>query len=237
VSIIGMVFFPARVAVAFGQASIGVAKLVDPDGPIRLAYVFADILSPDRPIGQALARGGLLDRLLAEESVLVRLAEPGGALDRLIAEGGAVERALANDGPLNRVIEPGGLLDRLVEQEGPIDRMLAEDGVIDRLLAKEGLIEQLVETGGIIDRLASVMETIDRLGPVFESLDPSIRGIDNSAAVLAAIAEPLRDVAVRLPGLRRRMPPLGPDVGAAHHPGMLAASKNRSGDGSDDPVS
>ncbi len=189
-----MVIFPVRVAVAFGEASIGVARLVSPGGPVRLVEQVAAMTAEDRPLGKAIAPGGVVDRVLDDQGVVARLTEVGGTLDRMIESGGPIDRIMAADGPV----------DRLLAREGAIERMLAEGGVIDRLLAQEGLIEQLVEEGGIIDRLAEVMETISRIAPVIESLDPAIRGIDDSAHVLAATVEPLRDLAARVPGLRRR---------------------------------
>jgi hypothetical protein len=189
-----MLTFPMRVAYAFGEASIGVARLVSPGGPMRLVDQIAAMTAEERPLGKAIAPGGVVDRVLDDQGVVARLTEIGGTLDRMIEPGGLIDRTMAAGGPV----------DRLLAREGAIERMLAEDGVIDRLLAKEGLIEQLVEEGGIIDRLADVMETISRIAPVIESLDPAIRRIDESGHVLAATVEPLRDLAARMPGLRRR---------------------------------
>jgi len=193
-NLIEMVTFPVRVANAFGEASIGVARLVSPGGPVRLVEQIAAMTAEDRPVGKAIAPGGVVDRVLDDQGVLARLTEVGGLLDRMIEPGGPIDRIMAADGPV----------DRLLAREGAIERMLAEGGVIDRLLAQEGLIEQLVQEGGIIDRLAEVMDAISHLAPVLETLDPAIRGIDDSAAVLAATVEPLRDLATKIPGRRRR---------------------------------
>lgn len=192
-----VVTFPFRVAVAFGEASIGVAKLVDPQGPTRFANQVSDLTAEDRPLGKALAPGGIVDRVLEEDGVLARLTAPGGALDRMIEPGG----------PVDRIMAPNGPVDRLLAQEGAIDRMLEEGGIIDRLLAKEGLIEQLVAEDGILDKLSDVMETIAKIGPVIESMDRPIKAIDESAQVLSVAVEPLKDLAMKMPGIRRRPTP------------------------------
>ena len=71
--------------------------LEDEHGPIGLAYTLAELTAEDRPIGKALARDGLLDRMASEEGPFIRLLEAGGPLDR----------ALAEDGALYRFLEPG----------------------------------------------------------------------------------------------------------------------------------
>ncbi len=60
--------FPLRATIAFGQASIGAARLLAPGGPL------VRLLEP----------GGALDRILAQEGALERMLEPGGVLDRLL---------------------------------------------------------------------------------------------------------------------------------------------------------
>ncbi|MBJ8347941.1 hypothetical protein [Antrihabitans sp. YC2-6] len=186
--------FPVRALVAFGEASIGVAKLVSPEGPVRLAGKLSDLTAEDRPLGKALAPGGVVDRVLEEDGVVARLTAPGGPLDRLMEPGGAIDRITA----------PGGPMDRFLAREGAIDRILEEGGILDRLLAEEGLVEQLVEQGGIIDRLAEALEQISKIGPLIESLDRPIRAVDESAQVLQLAVEPLRDFAGRIPGFARR---------------------------------
>jgi hypothetical protein len=75
------------------------------------------------------------------------------------------------------------------------------------LLAKEGLIEQLVAEDGILDKLSDVMETIAKIGPVIESMDRPIKAIDESAQILSVAVEPLKDLAMKMPGMRRRPAP------------------------------
>jgi len=113
-NLVSLATFPARVAIAFGEASLGVARLVAPDGPVRLLYQAAAVTSEDRPLGKAMAEGGVVDRVLDENGVVSRLTEVGGPLDRLIEEGGVIDR----------VVAPDGTFDRLMAKEGAIDRML-----------------------------------------------------------------------------------------------------------------
>lgn len=37
-NLVDLVTLPARVALAFGEASLGIARLVEPDGPVHPAY-------------------------------------------------------------------------------------------------------------------------------------------------------------------------------------------------------
>ena len=244
--------FPARVAVAFGQASIGVAQLVAPDGPARLLYLLSSITAPDRPIGKAVQPGGIVDRILDDNGVLARLSEPGGVLDRLIAEGGVIDRVLKRDGALDRilapgglvdrVIEPGGVLDRLLEQEGAIERIIAPGGVLDRLLDREGLLEQLVAEDGIIVRLGDLMETIVRLEPILAGLEPvvggvqvaasgierSAGGIDRSAAGLDESARALVELLGPVVDIVERLPGARRRA-AVRRPGRAASTETRPG--------
>jgi hypothetical protein len=192
-----VITFPVRVAIAFGEASIGVAKLVDPDGPLRMANQVSTMTAADQPLGRAMAPGGVLDRLLAEDGIVARLSTPGGPLDRLMEPGGAVDRVTA----------PGGPLERLLSDDGALERVLAKGGVLDQLLAEQGLIQQLVEDGGIIERVTDSLERIARIGPVIESLDRPIKAVDESAQLLSVAVEPLRDFAMRMPGMKRRPAP------------------------------
>lgn len=173
--------------------------LADDRGPIGLANTFADLTSDDRPIGKALARDGLLDRMADEDGPFVRLLEAGGPLDR----------ALSEDGPLYRLLAPGGPLDRLLAEEGALDRVLAENGLLEQLLAEDGILEKLLAPGGTLDQLIGLGATFDAIVPRLEELGDSIPGLNSAVAVLSGAVEPLGALAGRLPGGRRR-PPVEP---------------------------
>ncbi|MEO6470984.1 MAG: hypothetical protein ABIR57_04000, partial [Aeromicrobium sp.] len=120
--------YAARIALLIGEDGLleQTAKLLADDrGPLGLASTLADITAEDRPIGRALARDGLVDRMAAENGPIVRLLEAGGPLDRVLAE----------DGPLYRVLEPNGPVDRVLAEDGPLYRFVTPGGPLDRLLA------------------------------------------------------------------------------------------------------
>lgn len=168
--------------------------LADERGPIGLANTLADLTSEDRPIGKALARDGLLDRMADEDGPFVRLLEAGGPLDR----------ALAEDGPLYRLLAPGGPLDRLLAEEGAVDRILAEGGLVEQLLAEGGIIEKLLAPGGTLDQLVELGQTFDAIVPRLEALGHAIPNLNAAVSILSGAVEPLGALAGRFPGGRRR---------------------------------
>ncbi|MDG3009176.1 hypothetical protein G4X40_03320 [Rhodococcus sp. D2-41] len=126
-----LITLPLRAGIAYTQASIGVARLVAPGGPIRVVYRLADLTDEDRPLGQALAPGGTLDRLLAEGDVLVQLTAVLGPLDRALKPGGPLERLLAEDGLLDQLVAEGGVLDRLVDVSGALAQLTPSLDLLD----------------------------------------------------------------------------------------------------------
>lgn len=189
--------YASRLALLFAEGGLldQVSRiLADDRGPIGLANTLADLTADDRPIGKALARDGLLDRMADEEGPFVRLLEAGGPLDR----------ALAEDGPLYRVLAPGGPLDRLLAEEGALDRILAEGGLLEQLLAEEGILEKLLAPGGTLDQLVSLGATFDAIVPRLEALGHAIPTLNDAVNVLSGAVEPLGVLAGRLPGGRRR---------------------------------
>lgn len=226
--------YPVRLAVAVNRTIFALAELSSQDGPVlrqggygdRLAAV-RELTSPDRPMGQALAEGGTLDRLFSGDGPLARLAGRGGALERLLAEEGAVERLLAPDGPLERLLAPGGALDQLVTEGGALDRLLKSDGVLDRLTAPGGLLESLVAPGGLADRvladdgyaeklLASggTLDQLVALGGTLEDIRPRltelaalIPSLHDAVDELGRSVAPLSDLAGRFPGGRKKTSP------------------------------
>jgi hypothetical protein len=189
--------YASRLGMILGEGGLleQVAKiLADERGPVGLANTLADLTAADRPIGRALARDGLLDRMADEEGPFVRLLEAGGPLDR----------ALGEDGPLYRLLAPGGPLDRLLAEEGAIDRILAEGGLLDQLLAEQGIIEKLLAPGGTLDQLIELGATFDAIVPRLEALGNAIPNLNSAVNILSGAVEPLGALAGRLPGGRRR---------------------------------
>ncbi len=198
--------------------------LADERGPIGLANTLADLTADDRPIGKALARDGLLDRMADEDGPIVRLLEAGGSLDRALSEdgplyrflapGGALDKLLAENGALDRLLADGGALDTLLAENGALDRLLAENGAIERVLAEGGLLEQLVADDGIVERLlapggtleqlVALGATFDAIAPRLELLGDALPELNAAVGALSGAVEPLSHLAGRLPGGRRR---------------------------------
>ena len=223
--------YPLRLAVAASRTVLALGRLSSEDGPVlrpggyaeRLA-VLRDLLGPDRPLGQALAEGGALDRLFTGDGPVARLAGRGGALERLLADEGAVERLLAADGPLERLLAPGGALDQLVSDGGALERLLMSDGVLDRLTAKGGLLETLVAPGGLADRVLSddgyaekllaqggTLDQLVALGSTLEDIRPRltelaqvIPSLHDAVEQLSRSVSPLGELANRFPGTRKK---------------------------------
>lgn len=189
--------YGARLAQIFAEGGLleQLGRILgDERGPIGLANTLADLTADDRPIGKALARDGLLDRMADENGPFVRLLEAGGPLDR----------ALAEDGPLYRLLEPKGPLDRLLAEEGALDRVLAEGGLLEQLLVENGILEKLLTPGGTLDQLIGLGATFDAIVPRLEALGSAIPELNSAVNVLSGAVEPLGTLAGRLPGGRRR---------------------------------
>lgn len=210
--------------------------LEDEHGPIGLAYTLAELTAEDRPIGKALARDGLLDRMASEEGPFIRLLEAGGPLDRALAEDGALYRFLEPGGPLDRLLAPGGPLERIVEHDGALDRVLAEGGPLDRileegglleqLLADQGILETLLKPGGTLDRLVELGETFEALVPRVDMLGAAIPTLNHAVSVLNSAVEPLSSLATRIPGARRRPTITPPAIAAPAQDAPEASDKS-----------
>ncbi len=170
--------------------------LTDPNGPIALLQRLAEVTADDRPLGQAMAPGGALDRILDDEGPIQRLARPGSPVDRFLQEGGGLDHLVEQGGPIDRVLSDGGALDRITAPGGILDRILGPEGLAERLLAEQGFIDKLTADGGTLDQLVALGETIERL--------------QEAVVTLNAAVEPLSELVGRIPGGRRRRP--GRDV-------------------------
>ena len=159
--LLSLATLPFRVGVAYAQASMGIAQLFAPGGPIRVVYRLADLTDEDRPLGAALAPGGTVDRLVAEGGVLVQLTDVSGPVGRLLAAGG----------PVDRLGRPGGPLDRAMDEDGLFDQLLGEDGVVDQLM--------------------QVSELLTRLVPMVDGLDEPARRLAEAAGALNSAVRPL----------------------------------------------
>ncbi len=192
---------PLRLGVAFTRTTLQLGRLTAADGPIlrpggygERLDVLRELTSPDRPLGQILADGGLLDRLLAADGALERLLGDGGALDRLVEEGGVLDRLLAAGGALDRITAPGGVLDKVLQPDGLADRMLTDDGFVEKLIAQGGTLDQLIELG----------ETLESIRPRLVQLAELIPDLSSAVDALGRSVTPLGELANRLPLSRRR---------------------------------
>jgi hypothetical protein len=238
-SAVAVATLPLRMGVAFTRTTLELGRLSSPDGPIlrpggygeRFA-VLRELTSPSRPLGQALAKGGAVDRLLAVDGPLSRLTMAGGAIERLLAEDGPLERLLANDGALQRLLSEGGALDQLVATDGVLDRLLSAGGALDRItapggvldtilepggladrmLTDDGFVEKLIADGGTLDQLIELGGTLEHIRPRLEALAELIPDLRTSVDALGRSVEPLGELANRIPMRRRAMVGSGPST-------------------------
>ncbi len=194
----------------------------DPQSPLGRLAELADAAGPRRPLGRAMAPGGILDRTLSEDGPLARLLSeggaadrllaPGGPLDRLLAPGGVLDRLLVEDGPLERLVDEGGALDRVTRAGGVLDIVLEEGGLVDRLLQEDGFVEKLVAEGGTLDQLVALGPILEEVHPRLIDLVGVIPELRASIETLGESVGPLGDLANRIPG-RRRTPSATKEAG------------------------
>jgi hypothetical protein len=170
------------------QTSPAVSRLLGLDA-LERANRIAALLNDDTPLGRALARDGVVERLMRPGGPIDRLTEPGGALDRLTVE----------DGPLDRALEPGGLIDRLLADDGLLERLLAEEGFAERLLAEGGILDTLTAHNGPLEQLTFIADTLNRLTPGLEALGPTTERLRDVVDALSSMAGPLTSFTDRLP--------------------------------------
>jgi hypothetical protein len=223
-----LVTLPARLAVSATEVTLGLGRLVAPEGPVRRKGGYAE------RVMLIIGEGGLVDRLAvalaepngpmsllrslaaatAEERPLGRAIAPGGTLDRLFAEDGPVQRALqangvldrlfAEDGPLERLVAVDGALDRVTRPGGALDRLLEEEGLLERLLIDDGFVDRLVVQGGTLDQLIALGTTLERIVPRLEQISEIVPELHESVNALNRAVEPLGELAGRLPRPLRR---------------------------------
>jgi hypothetical protein len=147
--------------------------LLNERGVVALGNTVAELTSPDRPLGQALQPGGVIDRLASADGPFMRLLAEDGPVDRMIVDDGPVQRMLAEDGPVMlllaedgpvmRLLAQNGPVMRLLGEEGPVTRLLSEDGPVMRLLGEDGALYRFLEESGPLDRLLGKQGGVDRL--------------------------------------------------------------------------
>jgi hypothetical protein len=224
-----VVTLPVRLAVAATEVTLGLGRLVAPDGPVRRSGGYAERAM------LIIGEGGLVDRLAAaltepngpmslvrslaaataDERPLGRAIASGGTLDRLFAEDGPVFRVLradglldrlfAEDGPLERLVAADGALDRVTRPGGALDRLLEEEGLVERLLIDDGFVDRLVAEGGTLDQLIALGSTLERIVPRLEELSEIVPELHESVNALNRAVEPLGELVGRLPKPRRRV--------------------------------
>jgi len=220
-TVVAAVSLPARLAVAFTRTTLELGRLSSPEGPVlrpggygeRLA-VLRELMSPERPVGRALAEGGALDRLTSGDGPFARLTSAGGPLDRLFAEDGPIERLLADEGALERLVAEGGVIDRLLATGGALDRLTAPGGVLDtvlapggladRMLNDDGFVETLIAEGGTLEQLVGLGDTLESIRPRLVELAELIPALSAAVDSLGRSVTPLGELAGRVPLRRRR---------------------------------
>jgi hypothetical protein len=223
-----LVTLPARLAVSATEVTLGLGRLVAPEGPVRRRGGYAE------RVMLIIGEGGLVDRLTvalgdpngpmslvrslaaatAQDRPLGRAMAPGGTLDRLFAEDGPVHRVLqadgvldrlfAENGPLERLVAVDGALDRITRPGGALDRLLEEEGLLERLLTDDGFVDRLVAQGGTLDQLIALGATLERIVPRLEQLSEIVPELHESVNALNRAVEPLGELVGRLPRPLRR---------------------------------
>lgn len=264
--VVAAALFPARAAIAFGHASIGVAQLVQPGGPIRLLHLLSSVTADDRPLGQAMQPGGVIDRVLDEDGVVSllsqsdgvldriiardgfldrilakgeavdRLLEPGGFVERLLSRNGLVDRLLATDGTVDRLIAPGGALDRVLAPDGPLDRLLAEEGAVDRLLAADGTVDRLLAPGGVLDQLVGEDGIVERLGGLIENIDRLGPVLTSLESVVNGMDDSVKSLEGNLDKLAAALAPLSDIAGLVPGTRRRLAARQTSPDATSAPT-
>jgi hypothetical protein len=155
------------------QASV---LLLNERGVVALSNTVADLTAPDRPLGQALQPGGVIDRLAAEDGPFMQLLAEDGPVARMIVDDGPVQRMLAEDGPVMLLLAEDGPVMRLLAQDGPVMRLLGEEGPVTRLLSEGGPVMRLLGDDGALYRFLEANGPLDRLlgkqGAVDHLLEP-----------------------------------------------------------------
>lgn len=151
-TLLAVATYPVRLAAAASRTILHLGHLFSSEGPVmrpggyaeRLAALH-DLTAPDRPLGQALAHGGAVDRLVGPDGPVERLLAPGGALDQLMA--------------------PGGLADRLLSEDGYADQLFARGGTLDQLVRLGETLEDIrPRLTELADLIPSLHESVDALG-------------------------------------------------------------------------
>lgn len=94
-----------------GRVAVLLAKVVDPRVTVPLLRSVLEVASPDRPLGQLIAKEGGLDRALAPGGMIDSLLAADGALNQLVGERGLIERILAEGGTLDQISGLGNTLE------------------------------------------------------------------------------------------------------------------------------
>ncbi|AEF39707.1 hypothetical protein [Hoyosella subflava] len=68
------------------------ALLANPYGPVALLRAITSATAPDRPLGQALERGGMIEHVFDHNGLIDKVFQSGGFVERVLTENGLAER-------------------------------------------------------------------------------------------------------------------------------------------------
>lgn len=176
--IVDVALLPVRLGIIGARITVEASQWVRPDGPIRRKNGVLDAMS------LVLGKDGIVDQALG------LLSSPVGP----VAVARALTEVASPDRPLGRALARGGI----------VDAVFSEGGLIDKAFAEDGFVEQLISDNGIVDRLMVLLEAVVRLTPTLEGIHDPLARFEAASRYLADAAEPLTDIAGKIP--RPRMP-------------------------------
>ncbi|MBN4927984.1 hypothetical protein IEU95_14150 [Hoyosella rhizosphaerae] len=179
--IVDVALLPIRVGIIGARVTVMASQWARPDGPIRRDNGLLDMA--DVMVG----KHGVA------EQVMTLLSNPYGPVALLRA----ITSATSPERPLGRALQPGGMVDNAFDDNGLVDKVFQSGGIVERVLTENGLAE----------RVLGLMENLVSIAPTIEGLQDPLARIESASRYITEAAEPLTDLAGRLP--RPRFPKVG----------------------------
>ncbi|MBD8505551.1 hypothetical protein HT102_03475 [Hoyosella sp. G463] len=176
--LVDVALLPVRASIVGVRVTVMASQWVRPDGPLRRENGLIDMA--DVIVG----KNGVA------EQVMTLLSNPYGPVALLRA----ITSATSPERPLGKAIQDGGF----------VDSALAPDGMVDRVFQSGGFVERVVMENGLAERVLALLENMVAIAPTIEGLQDPLARIESASRYITEAAEPLTDLAARLP--RPRFP-------------------------------
>ncbi|WP_278314836.1 hypothetical protein [Lolliginicoccus levis] len=176
--LVDVALLPVRASIVGVRVTVMASQWVRPDGPLRRENGLIDMA--DVIVG----KNGVA------EQVMTLLSNPYGPVALLRA----ITSATSPERPLGKAIQDGGI----------VDSALAPDGMVDRVFQSGGFVERVVMENGLAERMLALLENMVAIAPTIEGLQDPLARIESASRYITEAAEPLTDLAARLP--RPRFP-------------------------------